>query len=174
MKTLALVVTLIALPCAAQCVPISSCFCTSPARVGVVVTQSIAGARSTVRVESATAGLDAGALLELPREGTEAVGSRWLVLDLQRRLVDDAGTVGCGAGSVNTPRLAVEAAATAVTHEQCAQELSDLGFVSNGCDDIGRSCSTAPLAVLPLLALVWALRRHRRTGTDSSKRPRPS
>jgi hypothetical protein len=159
MRYLVLLIALAANVATAQCQRISSaCFCFSPQQVGVVVTEGVDGPQATVRIESTTRGLDAGAVLTLPREEAEAVGSRWLLLGLERRHIDAADTVSCPAVYLGATRVPTSVAANAVVSPTCDADLEAAGL-SAPCNDTVRACSTGPLLVMPMLLLFWFLRR---------------
>lgn len=141
----------------AQCINVvSRCFCPEqPGRVGIVVTESIDGGTATVRVESSQRGLVVDGGLSFAVFGAETPGSRWL-LNEERRPVNGAGQVTC-ADFPATP-IAVETAANAAVSASCAEDLAAAGLKQPPCNDT-RGCSTAPLALLPLLSVGWLLRR---------------
>lgn len=159
---LALPLVLASAPARASCQRGSTlCFCSAPARYGVVVTESIAGARATVRVERAGAGLTAGQLVDLPRAAEEAVGHRWLLRDTLRQAIDAEDTVGCiERGVPRSPRLPIETVMAALASPStCDDDLEAAGFALP-CNDV-RSCSLAPAGLVPLAVLAWLLRRRR-------------
>ncbi len=166
MKALALValfVTLAASEARASCARLSSfCFCSSPTRAGVVVTESLEGARATVRVERAGAGLAEGQVLTLPRAAAEVVGARWLLRDDLRQELDSEGAVGCAeSGATGAPRLPVDVVLSALaTPETCDATLEAQGFTAP-CNDV-RGCSVGPSGAALLAAVVGLLRRRRR------------
>jgi hypothetical protein len=142
----------------ASCVSVvRSCFCTQPTRVGVLVTEAIDGGTATLRVESSKQGLSVDGGLSLPVSSDEAPGSRWLLLGDERRPIDAAGKVNCPQFP-GTP-IEVESAASAAVSATCFEEIEAAGFKEPRCIDRGVGCSSAPLALLPLLALGWLLRR---------------
>ena len=142
----------------ASCVSVvQRCFCTQPTRVGVVVTEAIDGGTATLRVESSKQGLSVDGGLSLPVSSAEAPGSRWLLLGDERRPIDAAGKVNCPEFP-GTP-IEVESAASAAVSMSCFEEIEAAGFKEPPCNDRGTGCSSAPLALLPLLALGWLLRR---------------
>lgn len=166
MRLLPFLVVAVALSAAearASCARLSSfCFCSAPSRFGLVVTEALDGARATVRVERAGAGLSDGQVLTLPRAASEVVGARWLVRDDLRQGLDAEGTVGC-AESLGTasPRLPIDVVLAALASpETCDASLEAQGFTAP-CDDIG-GCSTGPAGAALAVAVVGLLRRRRR------------
>lgn len=144
----------------ASCVDVvSRCYCHGAGTVGVVVTEQVDGGTAGLRVESAVAGLDAGALFTRPTEGGEAIGSRWLVLDEARRPIDGAGKVSCDDAPTPLPAGAVASAAVSPT---CEADLAALGFTQPPCNDTGPRCAVSPLWLSPLLLLAWAFAARRR------------
>lgn len=138
---------------------VSGCYCHGAATVAVVVTEQVDGGTAGLRVESAVAGLDAGALFTRPSESGEAIGSRWLVLDESRRPIDGAGKVSCELAP--TP-LAASAVASAAVSPTCEADLAALGFTQPPCNDTGPRCAVSPLGLSPLLLLAWASAARRR------------
>ena len=91
--------------------------------------------------------------------------ARWLLLNEERRRIDDQAEVGCpAAGYPGTRRVGVEAAADAVLSVSCDEKLDALGFNNVPCNDAARGCSASPVLLLPLTLLSLLLRwRRRRT-----------
>lgn len=141
----------------ASCKSVSLCFC-PPAltHIRILVTESIDGGTSAVRVESSEYGLTVDAGLSFPVSGSETVGSRWLLLNDERRPVDASGNVSCP--DFAGPPIAVEFAASAAVSPTCGEQIADAGYEQPPCRDV-QGCSTAPLALFPLLALGWLFRR---------------
>jgi hypothetical protein len=141
----------------ASCIDVvSTCFCPMPInQVGVVVTEGIDGGLATLRVESGNAGLEPDAGLTLPAT-SERIGDRWLLLGDVRRPVDAQGNVTCE--YFPSKPIPVGTAANAAVSPDCATQVAAFGIVQPPCNDV-RGCSAAPLAVFPLLAALWLLRR---------------
>ena len=140
----------------ASCVDLRAwCFCQGYGQVGIVVTEAVDGNTATLRVESAQLGLDGG--LTRPQQPGEVPGSRWLLLNEERRPINEEGLVGCPLAQAPASVPATEVARAAVS-PNCREELAQLNFVNPPCNDTGGRCSTSPLR-MPLLALCWFLRR---------------
>jgi hypothetical protein len=157
-------VTLGAAPAWASCRDVvSACFCPSTAEVGIGVTESLDGGTASVRIDSATLGLDAGVMVSRPIEANETVGARWLVFSLERSRIDDSGKVTCDL-LPEKPLLAVDVARAAGT-QQCVEDLAALGVTQPPCYDNGPRCSVSS-ALSSTALLAWILggtsRRRRR------------
>ncbi|MDP1825435.1 MAG: hypothetical protein Q8L48_19410 [Archangium sp.] len=144
----------------ASCIDVvARCYCHGAGTVGVVVTEQVDGGTASLRVESATSGLDAGALFTMPSEGGETLGARWLVLDGSRRPVDAAGQVSCEFAP--TP-LSATAVASAAVSPTCEADLAALGLTQPPCNDTGPRCAVSPALLGPMLVLAWLWRGRRR------------
>jgi hypothetical protein len=159
----ALALALVAAPAEASCQKGSSfCFCTSPARFAVVITESLSGAKATVRVQRAGTGTTEGELIEVPRAANETVGARWLLRDAKRQEIDAKETVGCGElGEPSGVRVATDTVMTALADPStCDAQLEAAGFVLP-CSDTGGRCAVAPAGLVALAMLAWVRRRRR-------------
>lgn len=137
----------------------SYCFCRFGGPVGLVETTSVDGPVAEVELLEGMDGLDAGTRVRLAREANEAVGGRWLLMGQERRLVSDAGTVGCVSPDELAVAVSVVEVKRAVGTASCDQLLEPV-VPQLPCNDTGRACSTSGFAaVLPLLVLAWRRRR---------------
>jgi hypothetical protein len=140
--------------------PAQYCYCQEPARYGIVVTESLDGARSLVRVERAGLGLAVDQRLELPRTPSESIDSRWMLTDTVRRAVDARGMVPCSDLPNGYPSIDEETLFTALANPlTCERTVQSAGVVLRGCGGI--PCSATPMTLAPLLALLPLLRRRR-------------
>ena len=158
-----LLVMMVAPSAWALCDPNARCLCAAIGsdQVGVVVTERLEQAQSTVRVETPVRGLDAGTLLVIPRRQGEVVGDVWVYLGAgSRNFVDDAGLVGCGIGSQGSVPVPLERLTQVVGSPSCSDTLLSEGFGGNCGSRRGGCSSTALMAMLPLLLLLT--RRPRR------------
>lgn len=152
-----LVVALAAWRAEASCISgVGACFCSGQS-AAVVVTEGLDGGAATVRVETATRGLDAGERLTLATESGEAVGDRWFFTSFARSPIDGAGKVQCAflAASVSVD-TALEAASSPAS---CVATLEAQGIKNPPCRDNG--CATSPVLGSAALVLAVALRRRR-------------
>ena len=144
----------------AQCINVvSGCFCFGATSIGVVVTEQTDGGSSSLRVESANAGLDAGAFFTMPSETGETVGSRWLLLDATRLPIDASGNVPCQYVAPEK-HFSASAVASAAAGGSCEADMGALGLKQPPCNDTAH-CSVSPVLLSPLLLLAWSARRRR-------------
>lgn len=146
----------------AQCRSVSDCFCFGATRIGLVVTEQLDGGSASLRVESASAGLDAGSVFAMPSEGDETVGSRWLLLDSTRLPIDASGDVPCE-HATSEKHFSATAVASAAAGPTCEEDMGALGLSQPPCNDTAR-CSVSPVLFSPLLLLAWLLGARSRRG----------
>jgi hypothetical protein len=136
------------------------CFCRFAGPAGLVETKSVDGPVAEVELLEVVGGLDAGTRVKLAREADEVVGGRWLLMGQERRLVSDAGTVGCVSPDELAVAVPVVEVKRAVGNASCDQLLEPV-VPQLACNDTGRACSTSGLAALLPLLLLLARRRRR-------------